>query len=191
MTVDVFIGELRRGAVVEHDHVGGIAVLEFAELYGESPLRDLRVVPEEHRRQLAPAGVGMPGGVFAEGVAHLIGLQHVADVAVGAQPQRYSAGHELRYLRRADGVAHVRFGVMRDGGAGLFEQGALPVVDMDAVDEDGTRPRESEIIKPLHDAFAVFGGAVGLVRRSLCDMDVEAVPPSVHRLAALFKCLVG
>ena len=89
--VDVDIGKRGRRRIVGNNDVGGIS-------FGKAPHRSLKITSryrqiifEEHRWDLAPGDIGMSGSVFLKGVRHFVGLEHVADVPVGTQPDKKTA----------------------------------------------------------------------------------------------------
>ena len=71
-------------------------------------------------------------------------------------------------------VVHVRARLVRHPGPRLVQDVLLVFVQMDAVDRDGTRPQDVELLQPFHHAQVVLAQALVLVGLVLGDVDVEA-----------------
>ena len=116
---------------------------------------DLRVVLEEHIRDLAPADVrqAVLAALGAEG--DLEGFEHIVGVGVGAHAEEDAALVELEDGADADGVAHVGLRIVHDHRTGFLDELHLGGVDVDAVTEDGLGAEDAVILQALHGTAAV------------------------------------
>ena len=181
VAVDILVGERGERLIVHDDDVRCRAGLQHAERVGEVFFTDLRVILEEHVRDLAPADVrqAVLAALGAEG--NLEGLEHIVRVGVCAHAEKNAALVELEDGADADGVAHVGFRIVHDHRAGLLDDLHFGGVDVDAVAEDGLGTENAVILQALDGAAAVVLEGVVHIVHALGHVDVIARAAVVGR----------
>ncbi len=100
------------GLIVHDDDVRRRARLQHAEGRVEVARADLRVVLEEHVRDLAPRDIRRTGIAPLRAEGYLQRLEHIIRVGIRAHAQEDARLGQRQDGADADGVAHVGFGLL-------------------------------------------------------------------------------
>jgi len=146
----------RGGVVIDKNDIGGSAGAELAqgaveELAGEGGIVGGGKVDE----LVGGQGAGIVAGGFVQQIGHPHLFQHVVGKAIIAQNQFHIPPQHGGHVRHAHGVVHVGTGLMADPGAGFAQQGHLPGIDVDGVDDDAVRAQDAVLGQTIDGAQAV------------------------------------
>ena len=158
--------------VIHDDHIRGRALFQHAQFLLKVSARDLRIILEEHLRDLTPCRIGIAEVVLVQDVGHFPGFRHIVGIAVGPQTGQDPPVYQFHGRRASAGIAHVGFRIVYDHRLRLFDQLHFMRIDVNAVPEQRLLSQDPVIHEPVHDPFAVVLQAVMEILDPLRHMDV-------------------
>ncbi len=173
------------GRCTRRQNAKGLAL----RLCREILLCDGAVVLEEHVHGLGPTDIRQAGIVALYRNECLQGLKHVVGICVSSHSNKNASLEELEHRSAADGVVHVRLGVVDDHRLRLRNDVHVCGGYVDAVAEQGLLAQQTMVEQPVDCRAPVILQAVIDVVHAFAHMDMKA-RQAVVRLDHLVERLV-